>query len=159
MQVKKEQREKEAEAKREEERKREEEEAKDKGPQAPKGSHKVTQDVLDALDLGHNVYLVGPAGTGKSFITQQCAEILGVPYGAISCGPQTPESRLWGYMDANSNYVAPEFRSRFEFGGIFDKVWGCVAILAIGLLLVVLSYKFETVKDVMLHGMNDRRKS
>lgn len=47
----------------------------------------------------------------------------------------------------------------FEFGGIFDKVWGCVAILAIGLLLVVLSYKFETVKDVMLHGMNDRKKS
>lgn len=120
VQVRKEQREKEAEAKREEERKREEEEAKKKGPQAPKGSHKVTQDVLDALDLGHNVYLVGPAGTGKSFITQQCAEILGVPYGAISCGPQTPESRLWGYMDANSNYVAPEFRQRFEFGGIFN---------------------------------------
>jgi hypothetical protein len=46
-----------------------------------------------------------------------------------------------------------------EFGSIFDKIWGCVAILAIGLLLVVLSYKFETVKDVMLHGMNDRRKT
>lgn len=44
----------------------------------------------------------------------------------------------------------------FEFGGIFDRIWGCVAILIIGLLLVVLSYKFEAIKDVMLHGMNEK---
>ncbi len=46
-----------------------------------------------------------------------------------------------------------------EFGGIFDKIWGCVAILVIGLLLVVLSYKFESVKDVMLHGMKGEKKT
>ncbi len=32
-------------------------------------------------------------------------------------------------------------------------------IFVIGLLLVVLSYKFEAVKDVMLHGMNPEKKS
>lgn len=47
----------------------------------------------------------------------------------------------------------------FEFSGIFDQVLGSVAILAIGLVLVALSYKFEALKDVMLHGMNDRKKT
>ena len=46
-----------------------------------------------------------------------------------------------------------------EFGVIFDKIWGCVAILVIGLILVALSYKFEAIKDVMLHGMNGEKKA
>lgn len=40
-----------------------------------------------------------------------------------------------------------------EFSGIFDQVWGSLAILVIGLVLVLLSYKFETVKDVFMHGV------
>lgn len=46
-----------------------------------------------------------------------------------------------------------------EFSGIFDKIWGCVAIMVIGLLLVVLSYKFEAVKDVFMHGVKSDKKA
>ncbi len=46
-----------------------------------------------------------------------------------------------------------------EFSGIFDKIWGCVAILVIGLLLVVLSYKFEAVKDVFMNGVKGDKKA
>lgn len=51
------------------------------------------------------------------------------------------------------------FKLYLEFSDIFDHVWGSVAILAIGLVLVLLSYKFEAVKDVMLHGMGGKKQS
>jgi MoxR-like ATPase len=98
--------------------KRKKEEAENQ-PDPPKGSHPALADVLAALEAGQHVYLVGPPGTGKSYITQQAAEILNLTYGAMSCGPQTPESRLWGYCDANGNYVDTEFRRRYENGGVF----------------------------------------
>lgn len=107
---------KQEEAAKEAARKKEEAEAK---PQPPADSHPALDDVLAALSCGQHVYLVGPPGTGKSYITRQAAEILGLPYGAMSCGPQTPESRLWGYGDANGNYVETEFRRRYENGGVF----------------------------------------
>lgn len=91
----------------------------EKQPDTPNDSHPALSDVLAALEAGQHVYLVGPPGTGKSFITQQAAQILGLTYGAMSCGPQTPESRLWGYNDANGNYVDTEFRRRYENGGVF----------------------------------------
>jgi MoxR-like ATPase len=91
-------------------------------PDTPKDSHPALADLLACLSAGQHVYLVGPPGTGKSYMTRQAAEILGLPYGAMSCGPQTPESRLWGYNDANGNYVDTEFRRRYDAegdGGVF----------------------------------------
>jgi MoxR-like ATPase len=37
----------------------------------------------------------------------------------MSVGPQTTKSDIFGYMDANGNYVTTEFRRRFEEGGVF----------------------------------------
>jgi cobaltochelatase CobS len=43
---------------------------------------------------------------------------LGLAFSAISVGPQTTQSQIMGYMDANGRYVETEFRRRFEQGGI-----------------------------------------
>ena len=93
--------------------------------QLPEKHHKVLPKLLDVLAAKQHCYLVGPPGTGKSFMAEQAAEILGREYGAMSCGPQTPESRLWGYMDAHGNYVETTFRRLYGSGNSifnFDEV-------------------------------------
>lgn len=66
-----------------------------------------------------NVALPGPAGSGKSFMAVQAANAMEIPIGIISFGPMTNTSKLFGYMDANGNYVRTPFREIWEFGGIF----------------------------------------
>jgi MoxR-like ATPase len=75
--------------------------------------------LLRCLSKRLNMYLVGPPGTGKSYCTEQAAKALGLQYASLSLGPQTPESRLWGYYDANGNYVRTPFRDAYEFGWVF----------------------------------------
>lgn len=53
---------------------------------------------------GHHVYLPGPPGSGKSHSAEQVAKALGWRFAALSLGPTTPESRLWGGMDANGHF-------------------------------------------------------
>lgn len=56
---------------------------------------------------GHHSYLPGPPGSGKSHAAKQAADSLGWRFGALSLGPTTPESRLWGGRDANNNFFEP----------------------------------------------------
>ena len=80
----------------------------------PTDVHPQIHDILDALMLGQDVYLAGPPGTGKSYLTELCAQILNRRYYSISFGPQTPESRLWGYHDAQGRYVRTPFREWYD---------------------------------------------
>jgi cobaltochelatase CobS len=85
----------------------------------PGSTHFKLADVLMDLEAGEHVMMVGPAGTGKSTIAEQCATALGVEYRSISLGPTTPESRLVGYLDATGNYRGTDFREAFENGMLF----------------------------------------
>ena len=48
-----------------------------------------------------NLWLVGPAGSGKSFMTRQVADALGLPYICISCGIGTSSTEFVGYKYPN----------------------------------------------------------
>lgn len=50
------------------------------------------------------VYLVGPAGSGKTTVSHSAAEALGLEFEAVSFGPQTSKADLFGYRDANGIY-------------------------------------------------------
>lgn len=63
------------------------------------------------VGAGMHVFLPGPPGTGKSHAAEQIAGLLGRKFGSISLGPTTPESRLWGGMDANGRFHEPAFVS------------------------------------------------
>jgi MoxR-like ATPase len=63
--------------------------------------------------LGKNVYLVGPAGTGKSTLAAHVADALGRPFYAMSCHAQMTGASLSGYMDAQGRYVATDFRHAY----------------------------------------------
>jgi len=75
--------------------------------------------VLAHIGVGNHLLMVGPAGTGKSTIAEQAAQALGLDFSSKSVTAQTSEASLLGFMNANGNYIATEFRRRFEHGGVF----------------------------------------
>jgi hypothetical protein len=64
-------------------------------------------------------YLVGPAGTGKTSAAHQAALALGLPFHAISVGPMTSKSDLFGMRDANGHYHESELVKAATRGGVF----------------------------------------
>ena len=68
-------------------------------------ANKALPDVIDIAKSGLNPMMVGPMGTGKSFIAKQVAQALGVGIREISLTPQTSKSDLFGYMAAGGQYV------------------------------------------------------
>lgn len=91
------------------------------GDRKPVGgaTHAKLADVTTDILAGEHVLMVGPAGTGKSTIAEQCAEALGLPFYAISLSPQTSSSQVIGYMQAAGEYVRTLFREAYENGGLF----------------------------------------
>lgn len=81
--------------------------------------HHLFPTLLAVIARRRNLWLTGPAGSGKTRASHEAANALGLAYGAISVGPQTTQSALFGYMDAHGNYIATEFRRRYENGGVF----------------------------------------
>lgn len=90
----------------------------DKPPVTVEGAHEMLPILLAFVARRKNVYLYGPHGSGKSTGAAQVAKALGLEYGYIALSPQTPESRLVGFIDANGNAVRTPFRDRFEHGGV-----------------------------------------
>ncbi len=84
--------------------------------------HPVFEDVLMSAALRENVFLVGPAGSGKTYIAEQVAKALDLPfyeYGAISM-----EHKFEGFIDAHGNYVETMLYKAFKNGGLvlFDEM-------------------------------------
>jgi cobaltochelatase CobS len=75
---------------------------------------------------GHhlNVWLYGPAGTGKTTAARNVSKVLGLPFffnSALDTG-----YKLTGFVDANGRIVRTPFREAWENGGVylFDEVDG-----------------------------------
>lgn len=63
------------------------------------------------------VYLVGEAGTGKSFTLEQVSWELGIDFYSTNSVQQ--EYKLTGFIDAGGTYHETEFYKAFKNGGIF----------------------------------------
>lgn len=89
------------------------------------GAHRQVPELLywaNAKDLqGHRfpVMLYGKPGVSKSYSAHQVANLMGLSFGLISLNPQTPESRLFGFIDASGRYHRTMFREAFENGGLY----------------------------------------
>lgn len=84
-----------------------------------KGEHTLFPLLLSMSAARVHTYLWGAPGGGKSTAAAHVAEALGLRYGYISLNPQTPDSKLLGYMDATGNYRRTVFRDCYERGGVF----------------------------------------
>lgn len=81
--------------------------------------HKQFEVLLKSISAMTHVFMVGPAGSGKTMAASEASKALKKEFGCMSVGPQTTQSHIMGYMDANGNYVSTEFRRRYENGGVF----------------------------------------
>lgn len=118
-----------------------------------KSPHKELETLMTAVATGDHAYLYGPPGSGKSTGAMHAAEALQRAYGYISLNPQTPESRLLGYMDANGVYRATIFFKLYTEGGVF-----CIDEMdnASAALLTTLNSLLENGKGAFPHGVFDR---
>lgn len=64
-------------------------------------------------------FLVGPAGTSKTTSAHAAANALGLPFYAISVGPMTSKSDLFGMRDASGHYHESDLVKAATRGGVF----------------------------------------
>lgn len=81
--------------------------------------HNMFAKVLSTISNGNHLYLVGPAGTGKSTIAENASQALGLGFSSKSCSSQSTEASLLGYMSATGGYVGTSFRTAYETGQVF----------------------------------------
>ena len=82
--------------------------------------HPQFQEVLTTLLTFHKVMLVGKAGTGKTYMSEQFAERLELPFYKYSCSRDSSVHDLLGYKQPRSEeYLETAFLNAYENGGIF----------------------------------------
>ena len=91
----------------------------DKEIKLKKKAHKQFKILLSAVSNGLKVWMPGPAGSGKTTGGNMIAEALDLPFYCISVNGQTTKTELFGYMDANGNYVETLFYKAYKDGGVF----------------------------------------
>lgn len=79
--------------------------------------HRQFQRLLDMVIAGVNVYLPGPAGSGKTHASAAVARALGVKFHFT--GAVKDEFGLLGFRTATGDTVRTPFREAFEHGGVF----------------------------------------
>jgi hypothetical protein len=86
-------------------------------PPIPLGlTHKQAARVIRYLSRKRNVYLFGPAGSGKTTLAEQLAKAFGVR--AYYAAKVENEFQLMGFVNGGG-YVTTQFRLAYEFGGVF----------------------------------------
>jgi hypothetical protein len=81
--------------------------------------HKTFPRLLRLIGQRQNVYMRGPAGSGKTVAAEKCAEALELAFYPKSMGPATGQHEIMGYMGATGGYVKGLLRDPFENGGVF----------------------------------------
>ena len=79
--------------------------------------HKATPRIIAMLAAGVNVYLHGPAGSGKTTVARKAAEAFGLKF--YFAAKVESEYQLLGFKDAKGETVRTQFREAYEYGGMF----------------------------------------
>lgn len=99
-----------------------------------------------------NIMLVGPAGSGKTNMVSQVADVLQLQFYPMAVGLQTTKSDLLGFINATGKYIPSCIRKAYENGGVllldeFDAAHaGVVTILNSLLANKVYSFPDKEVK-------------
>lgn len=82
--------------------------------------HPKMEDVIQSLYLTRKAMLVGPAGTGKTYMIQSIADKLELPFYKYSCSRDSSVHDLLGYKQPRSEtYLETTFLKAYENGGVF----------------------------------------
>lgn len=79
--------------------------------------HPAFPDILACLSVRENVYLVGPAGSGKTTVASQGAAALNLPF--YSTGAVGMAYQLQGFINAEGKYMETDLYRAYVGGGVF----------------------------------------
>ena len=117
-------------------------------PERPPGRlHYKFPLLLAAVKAGvDGVALVGPAATGKSSAARQAASMLNRSFEAVSFGPTTSKSDLFGFIDANGVYRETGLVRAARDGAVFlgDEFDAGHPGVAVGLNMLTANGHFAT---------------
>lgn len=80
--------------------------------------HYLSPKVQTLIKQRLNVWLVGPAGSGKSKCAELMAQAAQLPFFCPPIGRETTNAQLFGYFNAQGNYVRTPIREACENGGV-----------------------------------------
>lgn len=88
----------------------------------PTGKHEMFGYILVLVENRVETMLVGPAGTGKSYLCKQIARYLNLPYGETPITAGATRGDLLGRMTANPQkwFILAKFPELYANGGIFN---------------------------------------
>lgn len=82
--------------------------------------HPEMENVILSIVQQDKSMLVGPAGTGKTYMISQIADKLGIPFYKYSCSRDSSVHDLLGYKQPQSEtYLNTTFLQAYENGGVF----------------------------------------
>jgi cobaltochelatase CobS len=81
--------------------------------------HEKFEKALCLLNIHKQLHLCGPTGSGKTHLSEQFANGLGLSFSHLSCTAGMSESHLTGRMLADGSYVPTDFVNAYENGGVF----------------------------------------
>lgn len=86
-------------------------------------AHKQLARVVQLLDAGLDLLLVGPTQCGKTHLAKQASEVLGLDFSANSCAGMSRESEFFGSLlpigeGGKFEYIEPEFARIARIGGL-----------------------------------------
>lgn len=80
--------------------------------------HYLTKKLNALIAQRLNVWIPGPAGSGKSKAIELQAKALNLPFYCPPIGRETTSSQLMGYFNAKGEYVRTPLREAVEHGGV-----------------------------------------
>jgi MoxR-like ATPase len=85
-----------------------------------RNNHPEFENVIQSLMLTKKAMLVGPAGTGKTYMINEIAQNLKLPFYKYSCSKDSSVHDLLGYKQPTSEkYLETVFLNAYENGGVF----------------------------------------
>lgn len=83
-------------------------------------THFKFETLLRKMSARSNLFLNGPAGTGKTTLTGQCAKALGLRYKIMSAKPLPQDYEAFGYLNTSTGRKVMGFiEELYENGGVF----------------------------------------
>ena len=82
----------------------------------PAVRHPMVESLILFVAQSVPVYIVGPAGSGKTTGAHQVAEALGLPF--YMQGAMSGSHEILGFVDAHSRYQTTPWRQAYEHGGV-----------------------------------------
>lgn len=85
-----------------------------------RNNHPEYENVIQSLTLTGKAMLVGPAGTGKTYMVNDISKKLKLPFYKYSCSRDSSVHDLLGYKQPTSEkYLETVFLNAYENGGVF----------------------------------------